>query len=353
MSHELTQDLEDLRRTVRGFAARRRRAGHRRALRAARVPVRRWSARWAEMGLFGLPFPEEYGGMGGDYFALCAGDRGAGPGRLSRWRSRWRPASGLGAMPDLPSSAPRSRSSSGCRGCAAARCSARSGSPSPAAGSDAGATRTTARLDGDEWVINGTQAVHHELRHRHHRVRHGHRRHRETADGEQGDLRDPRAQRHPRVHRRAAVLQGRLELPPTPTRSRFDDVRVPAENLLGERGRGYAQFLQILDEGRIAIAALATGLAQGCVDECGARTPRQRAGVRPPDRATTRRSQFKIADMEVARPHRPAAWLRRGRPAWSPGSRSSGRRRSPSCTPRRPRWTTPATPPRSTAATAS
>lgn len=47
----------------------------------------------------------------------------------------------------------------------------------------------------------------------------------------------------------------------------FDDVRVPYENLLGERGRGYAGFLRILDEGRIAIAALATGAAQGCVDE--------------------------------------------------------------------------------------
>ena len=48
----------------------------------------------------------------------------------------------------------------------------------------------------------------------------------------------------------------------------FDDVRVPAGNLVGERGRGYAQFLTILDEGRVAIAALAAGLAQGCVDEC-------------------------------------------------------------------------------------
>nr|WP_328289439.1 acyl-CoA dehydrogenase family protein [Mycobacteroides abscessus] len=47
----------------------------------------------------------------------------------------------------------------------------------------------------------------------------------------------------------------------------FDDVRVPYENLLGERGRGYAGFLRILDEGRIAIAAVATGAAQGCVDE--------------------------------------------------------------------------------------
>ncbi|WP_264001035.1 acyl-CoA dehydrogenase family protein, partial [Mycolicibacterium gadium] len=47
----------------------------------------------------------------------------------------------------------------------------------------------------------------------------------------------------------------------------FDDVRVPEENLLGERGRGYANFLRILDEGRIAIAALSVGAAQGCVDE--------------------------------------------------------------------------------------
>src|SRR5690606_2261627 len=45
----------------------------------------------------------------------------------------------------------------------------------------------------------------------------------------------------------------------------FDDCRVPADHLLGQRGRGYAQFLQILDEGRIAIAALAVGLAQGCL----------------------------------------------------------------------------------------
>jgi butyryl-CoA dehydrogenase len=48
----------------------------------------------------------------------------------------------------------------------------------------------------------------------------------------------------------------------------FADCRVPQDHLLGERGRGYAQFLRILDEGRVAIAALATGLAQGCVDEC-------------------------------------------------------------------------------------
>ena len=69
----------------------------------------------------------------------------------------------------------------------------------------------------------------------------------------------------------------------------FSDCRVPAENLLGERGRGYAQFLSILDEGRVAIAALSVGLAQGCVDECAAVREGAR-GVRPQRSATTRRS---------------------------------------------------------------
>jgi alkylation response protein AidB-like acyl-CoA dehydrogenase len=80
----------------------------------------------------------------------------------------------------------------------------------------------------------------------------------------------------------------------------FEDCRVPEENLLGERGRGYAQFLRILDEGRIAIAALATGLAQGCVDE-SLRYARERAAFgRQIEQYQA--IQFKIADME-ARAH--------------------------------------------------
>jgi short-chain 2-methylacyl-CoA dehydrogenase len=80
----------------------------------------------------------------------------------------------------------------------------------------------------------------------------------------------------------------------------FDDVRVPAENLVGERGRGYAQFLSILDEGRIAIAALATGLAQGCVDE-SLRYAREREAFGHPI-GHYQAIQFTIADME-ARAH--------------------------------------------------
>ena len=80
----------------------------------------------------------------------------------------------------------------------------------------------------------------------------------------------------------------------------FTDVRVPEENLLGERGRGYANFLSILDEGRIAIAALATGAAQGCVDESVAYAKERHAFGRPI--AQHQAIAFKIAEME-ARAH--------------------------------------------------
>ena len=77
----------------------------------------------------------------------------------------------------------------------------------------------------------------------------------------------------------------------------FDDVRVPAANLVGERGRGYAQFLSILDEGRVAIAALSTGLAQGCVDE-SVRYAHDRQAFGH-SIGSYQAIQFMIADMEV------------------------------------------------------
>jgi alkylation response protein AidB-like acyl-CoA dehydrogenase len=80
----------------------------------------------------------------------------------------------------------------------------------------------------------------------------------------------------------------------------FTDCRVPEANLLGQPGRGYAQFLQTLDEGRIAIAALATGLAQGCVDECLGYVGERQAFGRPIGEFQA--IAFKLADME-ARAH--------------------------------------------------
>ena len=77
----------------------------------------------------------------------------------------------------------------------------------------------------------------------------------------------------------------------------FDGCRVPSGNLLGERGRGYAQFLQTLDEGRVAIAALSTGLAQGCVDESVKYAGEREAFGQPIGR--NQAIAFMIADMEV------------------------------------------------------
>jgi short-chain 2-methylacyl-CoA dehydrogenase len=98
----------------------------------------------------------------------------------------------------------------------------------------------------------------------------------------------------------------------------FDDCRVPEQNLLGERGRGFAQFLTTLDEGRIAVAALSVGLAQGCLDESTEYTRTRHAFGQPI--AAFQSIQFKVADMKVAvetgrlATYR-AAWLRdRGRP---------------------------------------
>ena len=114
------------------------------------------------------------------------------------------------------------------------------------------------------------------------------------------------------LHRRPAVLQGRLERLGHPRAVVHRRAGCPAENLVGERGRGYAQFLSILDEGRIAIAALAAGLAQGCVDESVKYAGAAR-GVRPADRPATRRSQFMIADMEVRAHTARLAYYRRRR----------------------------------------
>jgi len=77
----------------------------------------------------------------------------------------------------------------------------------------------------------------------------------------------------------------------------FADCRVPEANLLGQRGRGYAQFLGTLDEGRVAIAALATGLAQGCVDESVSYARQRQAFGHAIGHFQA--IQFKIADMEV------------------------------------------------------
>ena len=98
----------------------------------------------------------------------------------------------------------------------------------------------------------------------------------------------------------------------------FEDARVPEANLLGERGRGYAQFLATLDDGRVAIAALAVGCIQACLD-MSARVRRRPADLRRPDRPQAgRRLPDRRPRGDAAR--QPAADL--------PGRRDEGRRRA-------------------------
>jgi short-chain 2-methylacyl-CoA dehydrogenase len=249
-----------------------------------------------KMGLFGLPFPEEHGGMGGDYFALCLVLE-----ELARIDSSvaitLEAAVSLGAMPiyrfgtdeQKAQWLPKLLSGEALAGF---------GLTEPGTGSDAAGTRTRAVLDEStsEWVINGSKAF-------------------ITNSGTDitalvtvtavtGTRPDGAKELSTII-----VPAGTPGFTVAPGYSKvgwcasdtheltFDDCRVPAANLLGARGRGFAQFLRILDEGRIAIAALAVGMAQGCVDE-SLKYARERHAFGQPI-GNYQAIQFKIADMEL------------------------------------------------------
>jgi alkylation response protein AidB-like acyl-CoA dehydrogenase len=247
-----------------------------------------------ELGLFGLPFPEEYGGSGGDYFTLCVALE-----ELARVDSSvaitLEAGVSLGAMPIYRFGSEEQKQRWLPRLCAGEALGA-FGLTEPGGGSDAGATRTTARLEDGQWVINGSKAF----------ITNSGTELTElvTVTAVTGTKPDGGkeisailvpsgtagfvvGQRYSKVGWNASDTR---ELS-------FTDVRVPEENLVGERGRGYAQFLAILDEGRIAISALAAGLAQGCVDESVKYAGQREAFGQPIGK--NQAVQFMIADMEV------------------------------------------------------
>lgn len=296
MSYRLSDEHEELRRTVAEFARTEVAPVIGDYYERAAFPYEIVAA-MGRMGLFGLPFPEDVGGMGGDYLALCLALE-----ELARVDSSvaitLEAAVSLGAMPIYRFGTPEQQATWLPRLCSGEALGA-FGLTEPEGGSDAGATRTTARLDAGEWVINGTKSF-------------------ITNSGTDitalvtvtavtGQRPDGRpeisaiivpagtpgftiGQRYSKVGWCASDTNELV----------FTDCRVPAANLLGERGRGYAQFLSILDEGRIAIAALAVGLAQGCVDECLRYVGQRVAFGREIGRYQA--IQFKIADM-AARVH--------------------------------------------------
>ncbi|WFE50963.1 acyl-CoA dehydrogenase family protein [Micromonospora sp. WMMD1155] len=247
-----------------------------------------------KMGLFGLPFAEEHGGMGGDYFALCLALE-----ELARVDSSvaitLEAAVSLGAMP-IYRFGTEEQKATWLPKLLSGEALAGFGLTEPGTGSDAAGTQTRAVLDGDEWVINGSKAF-------------------ITNSGTDitamvtvtavtGTKPDGSKELStiivPTGTPGFTVAPGYSKVGWTASDTHeltFDDCRVPAANLLGERGRGFAQFLRILDEGRIAIAALAVGLAQGCVDE-SIKYAKERHAFGQPIGAN-QAIQFKIADMEL------------------------------------------------------
>ena len=263
-----------------------------------------------ELGLFGLPFPEEYGGSDADFTTVCLTieelarvdssmaitvSAGVGLGASPIWKfgteeqkHRW--------LPDL---------------CAGKKL-ATFGLTEPDAGSDAGATRTRAAREGDEWVIDGAKAF-------------------ITNSGTPiTSVITVTALTAPREISAFVVPAGTPGLTVEASYRKMgwhasdthglllEGVRVPAESLLGAQGAGFRQFLEILDGGRVAIAALAIGLARACLEQSVAYAKERQAFGGPIGR--NQAIAFKCADMAVAVEKArlltyKAAWLRdQGRP---------------------------------------
>ena len=248
----------------------------------------------AGMGLFGLPFPEEYGGMGGDYFALCLAIE-----ELARVDSSLaitlEAAVSLGAMPVYRFGTEEQRRRY-LPSLTSGENLAAFGLTEASSGSDAGSIATTARLEDGQWVINGSKTF---ITNSGTDITSFVTVTAKTGTGADGGE-EISAIIVPSGAPGFTVAPGYSKVGWNASDTHelsFDDVRVPQENLLGERGRGYAQFLRILDEGRIAISALAVGLSQGCVDE-SVRYSRERIAFgRPIGRNQS--IAFKIADMET------------------------------------------------------
>jgi alkylation response protein AidB-like acyl-CoA dehydrogenase len=242
-----------------------------------------------EMGLFGLPFPEECGGMGGDFLALCLAIE-----ELARVDSSvaitLEAAVGLGSMPVFRFGSAEQKERwlpSLCRGAALSAF----GLTEPGGGSDAGNAKTKAVLDGDEWVINGTKnwitnlgvadfyicfaVTDRESR-------------RITAFVVEAD----------RPGFSVGKLEHKLGIRASPTgQPIFEDVRVPHENVIGEVGRGLRVALGTLERTRLGAAAQAVGIAQGATDYAVAYARERRQFGQAINEFQG--IQFKLADMQT------------------------------------------------------
>jgi alkylation response protein AidB-like acyl-CoA dehydrogenase len=285
---DLSDDHELLRRTVRDFARERVApvAGELDASKSFPYEIVR---EMGELGLMGIPFPQEYGGAGADTLAYALAVE-----ELARVDSSVAVTmcahTSLGTAPIHLFGSEEQKREWLPRLCSGERLGA-FGLTEPQAGSDAANTRTRAVLEGDEWVIDGTKqfitnagteisglvtitAL--------------------TGEGEVSNLLVPNGT--PGYEQDAPYRK--MGWNASDTRPlRFDGARVPAANLLGERGAGIRQFLAVLDGGRIGVAAMGVGLAQGALDQALAYARERRAFGQPISRFQA--ISAKLADMST------------------------------------------------------
>ncbi|MGD9997404.1 MAG: acyl-CoA dehydrogenase family protein [Ilumatobacteraceae bacterium] len=223
---------------------------------AGELPLEAVSA-MAELGLFGIVFPERWGGAGGDFTSLCLAieEIGAVSQSLGITLSA---AVGLGANP-IHSFGTEDQKDLWLADLVAGRTLGAFGLTEPDAGSDAGGTRTRAALDGDEWVIDGSKAfitnsgtpitsiitV--------------------TARTDDGISAFVVPAGTPGLHVEPAYRKLGWHASDTHGLT-LSECRVPAANMLGSPGDGLRNFLAILDDGRVAISALAVGCARACLE---------------------------------------------------------------------------------------
>jgi short-chain 2-methylacyl-CoA dehydrogenase len=309
MHFDLTEEQELVRDTVRAFALERVAPAAEALDREGRFPYE-LVAELAELGLMGIPIPEEYGGGGGDTLSYAIAVE-----ELTRVDSSLAITvaahTSLGTMPIYLFGTEEQRRE-WVPELASGRRLAAFGLTEPGAGSDAGATRTRAELRDGSWIVSGskifitnagtdiTACVTITAR---------------TGDEEISNFvvlnGTPGYQISAPMHKLGWRASDTRELS-------FEDCAVPEGNLLGERGRGYRQFLEILDGGRISVAAMGVGLAQGAYDLASDYAKERRQFGQPI--AKFQAVQFLLADMateiEAARAlvYR-SAWLKdQGRP---------------------------------------
>jgi len=306
---DLTPEQELVRETVRSFARDRVAPIAAELDVAARFPYE-LVAELGELGLMGLPIPEEYGGGGGDTLSYAIAIE-----ELTRIDSSVAITvaahTSLGTMPILLYGSAEQKER-WLPDLASGRRLAAFGLTEPGAGSDAGATRTTAELRDGSWVVNGSKLF---ITNAGTDVTWGVTVTARTGPDEVSNIVVENGTPGYRISPPMKKLGWRA----SDTRElSFEDCAVPQGNLLGELGAGFRQFLEILDGGRISVAAMGVGLAQGAYDLAFAYAQEREQFGKPI--SSFQAIQFRLADMateiEAGRALvYKAAWLKdQGRP---------------------------------------